>query len=393
MSLKKEQLFVECTIEKLVHEGYGLARTEQGVIFVEQVLPAEKIVARVVSDSKKGMRAQLHEIQSPSPHRREPACPFALQCGGCNWQHIDYPAALEYKKAILIECLERIAKIRCLPAIEVFESPPLNYRIRVQMKSCPEKLQLGFFAKGSNSIVPIDSCCLLVPQLNNLFNHSQTICTTLQNSGYHELKAIASDTAIASQPVVKNVTTATTIMTIDNARFMVSGNSFFQCNKFLLQKLGTWPRSGISTGGGRCIDMFGGQGFFSLMLGDLFSEVILVEAASELVAQGRSNFLCSGMSHLKAVHLTAEECFKKSILRPTDFLIVDPPRPGLSTLVRRGIQEVKPKRLLSVSCNPATFSRDTGFLVKSCGYTLDRLALFDMYPQTHHSEIAAFLIR
>jgi tRNA/tmRNA/rRNA uracil-C5-methylase (TrmA/RlmC/RlmD family) len=96
------------------------------------------------------------------------------------------------------------------------------------------------------------------------------------------------------------------------------------------------------------------------------------------------------MTHLTAHCCTAEQFFEKSILKPTDCLIVDPPRPGLSKMVRSSIGQVKPKQLLSISCDPATFSRDAGYFINDCGYSLEKIALFDLYPQTHHCEIAAF---
>jgi 23S rRNA (uracil1939-C5)-methyltransferase len=377
---------IQCKIEKIVYGGYGLARTNQGVALVADSITDELIEIEIIG--KKGGNAIAKPIQilEPSPFRREPPCQYAAYCGGCDWQHIAYEQQLETKRAIFIECLTRLGKLTDLPPIEVYPSPEWRYRMRAQINANREKNILGFFKKNSHEIVPIQSCMLLDRRLDYALFDQKKILSALKPTIRQIFLVSGSDGAVASSPTIPEYSRKSTTIEVDKFIFHVDGDSFFQANKFLHHQLGQWASLFIE--GKYAIDLYGGVGFFAIMLGDCFERGLLVDSDQALVAKAEKNLKANGFSRWSARHSVAERFFNESIddCEDVDCLIVDPPRAGLSDTVRQGIFKFKPLKILYISCNPSTQARDAGFLVKRCGYQLTHAAVFDCYPQTSHIE-------
>lgn len=154
---------MQLNIEKMVYGGYGLARTEDGVILVENVLPGEVVKADIIN-KKGGVPVGFpFELIEVSPHRIEPRCKYVGECGGCTWQHIEYDQQLNYKRDIFIDCLTRIGKIKDIPEIEIVSSPEWEYRIRAQLKVDVEKGCIGFYKRKTNDVISIDSLSAFRP--------------------------------------------------------------------------------------------------------------------------------------------------------------------------------------------------------------------------------------
>jgi 23S rRNA (uracil1939-C5)-methyltransferase len=378
------------TIEKLVFGGAGLARTADGVMLVADALGGERV--RIEPTGKRGgvVTARTVELLSPSPDRRAPPCPVAGVCGGCDWQHIVYKAQLSAKAAIFDDCMRRIGRIRELPGVEIFSADEFGYRHRVQIK-IDTRGKAGFFAKRTNEVVPIDRCLLLVDPLNRLLAALPGRLAT-SPSPIPNLMAIAGDGGeVASFPRIDGLTVESVTISAGTARFDIAGNSFFQSNKPLLEPLGNWARP--HAGGDRFIDLYGGTGFFSVMLADRFAEGLLIESVGAQVEAARKNFVLNSIHNVKAEEGTAERLSSLAGSKPVSCLIVDPPRPGLTRTVRESIATLKPAMALYVSCNPSTQARDVGFLVHKAGYEIARTAIFDLYPNTHHMESVMILTR
>lgn len=378
-------------IEKLVFGGYGIAKTSEKVILVEQVLPGEIVEAKITGKKGGLPLARPVHIHEPSLHRRKEPCRYAGLCGGCDWQHITYPAQVEIKRDIFTECLHRIGKIDTFPPISINASPEWKYRIRAQLKIDATKTGLGFYKKNSHDVVIIQECLLLDPVINAILNEQQKLHIG-NDTKYSQIKAIAGSANIcASFPILPDRTVNQTQINIDMYNFIVSGKSFFQGNKFINPILGTWAVPFIH--GHFFIDMFGGSGFFSILSGKNFSHGILIESDKNLIREAKVNFLHNKISNIRT-HAESVESFLGDYLTRyphPECIIVDPPRPGLTRIVREGIEKLHPEILLYVSCNPSTQARDIGFFVKKCGYFIEQIALFDCYPQTHHMETAILL--
>lgn len=375
----------ECTIEKMVHGGAGLARTDTGVVFVVGGLPGERVRAVTTGTVGSVLHARAEKILIPSPDRRQPFCPYVGVCGGCNWQYSVPAAQVLFKTTIFKDCLARVGKIAQVPEIETFSAADRGYRHRVQFK-IDENGGAGFYARGTNQVIPIDSCPLLVPELNDLLNAAHG-----QLQGIRVLKAIAGNSGVASAPVLDGITGNATTIQVGTTQFAVDGDGFFQQNRFLLEPLGTWAH-GLLTGK-TVIDLFGGCGFFSVCIAAEFDDGLLVENDPALVGRARENFDANGLDRFQALALSTESFFRSvpEKFQSPDCIIVDPPRTGLTREVRRGVVKLRPRQLLYVSCDPATQARDCGFFVNTCNYRLARAALFDLYPNTHHLETALLL--
>jgi 23S rRNA (uracil1939-C5)-methyltransferase len=379
------------TIEKLVFGGNGLCRTPEGVVLVEGVLPGEVVEAEITSRQGGVPLARVRQILQPSPHRQTPPCPCAESCGGCDWQHIAYDEQVAIKRSIFIESLQRIGKLREEPAVQVFTSPPWGYRLRTQFKLDWRARAMGFFRRSSNTVTAPRRCPLLVEPLNQLLEKQAGIFARIR-PGTPQLKAIAGDDGvIASAPIVDGLTNATTVLSVGQARFLLDGDSFFQSNTFLLHTMATWAQPWV--GGEYFIDMFGGAGFFSVLLGGQFKDGLLVETIDSLAQQAAANFARNDRPQLQAMAMSAERFFqnRKMLSRRPDCVIIDPPRGGMSQEVLQGLARLSPPQILYISCNPSTQARDIKFLRETAGYTITQAALFDCYPQTHHLETGLLL--
>ncbi len=380
------------SVEKLVAGGFGLARSDEGVVLVTGACAGESLQARQIGTRSRIPLAQTTRVLEPSEERVSPSCPLYNICGGCNWQHLSYEAQLFWKEQIFSESLQRLGRLTDIPPIEIFRSPPWNYRIRAQMKIDHSTGMAGFFKRKSNDVVDVPRCPLLEENLNGLFQERRDLLNSLTPET-RQVRAIVGDNgSIASDPVVPGKTVKSVTLTVAKRKFEILGTDFFQGNGRMLQPLGTWARQ--HAGGSFFVDMYGGTGFFSILLGENFERGLLVEAEQHQVNRATNNFRLNGIEHIEACARKAEHFFgPQSGPTSTDLLVVDPPRAGLTRAVREGIGRMAPESIFYVSCNPPTQARDIGFLVNRRGYRLKHAALFDLYPQTHHLETAVILTR
>ncbi|MBF0197133.1 MAG: class I SAM-dependent RNA methyltransferase [Planctomycetes bacterium] len=377
---------MQISIDTLIYGGLSLARTTQGVVFVEGGIPGEELEVEVYSKLKGTPLAKIKKILTPSAERRIPKCKGASSCGGCQWQHITYEAQLKAKDLIARDCFQRIAKLTSLPEIELFTSPEWAYRRRVQLQRNDN--EIGFYKRKSHEVIPLTHCPILSDEIN-LFLESQKEWLPELSADVKQLKLLSGE-SLAIYPKLKNYCSKTQIK-LSELSFEVKGNSFFQNNQYLSDNLGQWAKGDV--GGNYMVDLFGGVGFFSLMLADKFKEVLLIEKERAQVDMALSNFILNGYSHLKAQAKSAEKFFKemKAKRKLIDLLVVDPPRGGLSEKVRHGMKGLTSTQVLYISCNPTTMARDLAEISSWEMYDISKIALFDLYPQTYHMEMAALL--
>jgi 23S rRNA (uracil1939-C5)-methyltransferase len=372
------------SIEKLVFGGHGLVRTSEGVVFVPGVVPGEQVEITQPVKVRGTNFSELKRVVSVSEHRRKPPCPYFGVCGGCDWLYISYDEQIRIKGEIYKEVFRKIAQSTSLPEPEVISSPELGYRMRARLQ-INQKGEAGFFRGNSNQIIPIKSCLLLSNRLNTLFSQK---FTANRDKRKNELRIIDGDLSIASDPQIKGVTTSFTDITVDGKVFKVNGRDFFQSNRFVNQSLGTWFRPFVS--GEFCVDLYGGSGFFSMMIASQFKQGLLIESVRSQVDNANANFARNGTNHFKAVCSDSEKLLSVCSKNP-DCMIVDPPRPGLTPEVRVAIAKLKPRTIVYVSCNISTQARDCEYFVKELGYSIRKTGIFDCYPNTSHIESVMIL--
>jgi 23S rRNA (uracil1939-C5)-methyltransferase len=430
---------MQLKIEKLIYGGDGLARLpadESGpgkTVFVPFSIDGEQIEADIIEQKRGFARARPKRILDPSPDRIEAACPYFSQCGGCQYQHVNYPRQIEGKSAILLETLKRTAKIELPCKLEIHPSPEWNYRNRTRLKVQTEpEFALGYYKFRSHELLPIEQCPISSPLINRaiakiwavgragnvpteireieLFaDHAdsrlllEVYCqpgaarASAQQTAEklaHILPEVAGVSVFEQLPanqLVEPIRVAAfgeTALVYETklARYRVSAGAFFQVNRFLIDELISIVTAGAS--GKLALELYAGVGLFSTVLAKSFAQVIAVEASQTSHADLRHN----APQEVKAVLAATEQYLGQvSGIRP-DLVVADPPRGGLGENVVRGLARLDAPRVTYVSCDPSTLARDLRMLI-GLGYRVLGAHLIDLFPQTYHVESVFHLVR
>ena len=440
---------MEFTIEKWVYGGEGLARMEpddQGrrkAVFLPFVLPGEIVEGTLTDDHAGFARARLNSIEKPSLARVPPSCPYFFRCGGCQYQHAGYKRQLELKRDILLETLQRVAKIQLATEVQIHSAEPYQYRNRTRLKVRVEpEFALGYHRFGTNELLPVKQCPISSPliqrgiamaweighehgasrglrEIQFFANHNDS---KLLVELYTERDSAGSLTTFidrlqTSMPEIVGVTVFPWSSTGDSAdesapwtaprdstssksfgsgfleyqtsagTFRVSAGSFFQTNRFLIDELVGAATTGLS--GRTALDLYAGTGLFTLPLSKCFDRVIAVEASPF----SHSDLQRNAPPNVKAVQATTEKYLEnvgqKSGL---DVVLLDPPRSGMGERMSRTLGQLRVPRLTYVSCDPATLARDLRVLEQS-GFHIESAHLVDLFPQTFHMETVLHLAR
>lgn len=377
------------TIEKCVFGGDGLARHDGRTYFVSRALPGEKVQLGPVYKKKQVYLSSVQEIIEASPYRREAPCSYYDECGGCNWQHVEYEHQLELKLSMVKESLNHVFGEDCIPEIELISGEEWYYRHRAQLKV--RDGEIGFFANKSHDVVDILHCRVLCKELNVFMNEARDY----DLSHIKEIKVIAgSHGKVASYPILQESTVMIDEMDVNGKKIEVTGMSFFQQNRELTPKLGDWVRKRVK--GGNVIDLFGGSGFFSLMVHDSVKEVVLVELEESLTRLAEKNVLNNKAENIEVVCSSVDNFFSSEHFKDLSHdvtVIVDPPRGGLSRSTVEVLSNTPMEQLIYVACDPNTQVRDVKLLKEQGGFEIKECALFDLYPNTHHMETVLVLQR
>ena len=438
---------MELTIEKLIYGGDGLGRLpadEKGrgkAAFVPFTLPGEKVEAQVTDEKPGFVRASTTRLVEASPLRVEAACPYFQRCGGCHYQHAAYEEQLKIKEDILKENLRRLAKMESVPEIKVHRSPAWNYRNRTRLQVRADSgFALGYFKASSNKLLSVEQCPISSPLLNRAIEVlwklgqrrqvPQSVCEvelfandddsrlqielyvgSRQEAGKLEPQAFAqllrgalsevSSIYVFTQTIAsgrgQQVHIAEEPLWTDRpgefrygtkaGALRVSGGSFFQVNRFLVEELAAIVAGGRS--GEMALDLYAGVGLFSVALAASFRHIVAVESSQGSAADLKYN----SPRNVKAVRSTVDVYLagQGAKVRP-DYVVVDPPRAGLGERLAHAVAKLGAKRVTYVSCDPATLARDLITLTGE-GYRVDGLHLVDLFPQTYHIESVVELVR
>ena len=440
---------MQFTIDKLVYGGDGLARLpadEHGpgkTVFVPFVLPGEQIEASIAATRPGFVRGHLDRVLTPSSERIEPGCPYFTRCGGCHYQHIDYAAQLGYKAQILRETLRRTAKFELQQEIALHSSHPWGYRNRTRMHvhHAPQ-FALGYFRYNSHALLPVESCPISSPLINQVIaavwalggerripnalhglqffaNHDdtrmlveayvrpETEAKLLQPfaAALHDgVPQVAGVLVFAAQPNEDETLQRAPLTAIYPEKsqaigedsltyhavgvdYRVSGGSFFQTNRFLIDQL---VESVITKQTGRAaLDLYAGAGLFTSHLARNFDHVLAVESSPHSFTDLRHKV----PHNVKCIRSMTETFLAERAAKlAPDLVVVDPPRAGLGERATAGLCRMSASHVTYVSCDPATLSRDLRRLLES-GYRVEQAHLIDLFPQTYHMETVLHLAR
>jgi 23S rRNA (uracil1939-C5)-methyltransferase len=375
-------------IEKLSSHGEGIAFSEGKAVFIPYTIPGEIILCEITESHASFLRAQLLEIKTASPHRVDPPCPLFGICGGCALQHIDYTHQIRLKQEAARETFQRIGGFD-LGELEIVAGEPYHYRNRTQVHACKDG-GLGFTKAGSRETVRTAHCPTLVPVLDRWLASENR-----KAKPFHELSALIGDrprfTVFAQdERIYIEGRDAYAHATVLGKEFRFPLEHFFQSNISVLETL--IARSIEPLGGVSSLDLYSGAGLFSLFLADRFESIECVESDSVAVEAARSN-LSNAQSAVRFSDIPAERWIKTPHARQSfECIVVDPPRAGLTPEVREWLAGTDARILTYVSCDHASLARDLKGL-RSSGWQIDSLILFDFYPQTGRLEAVARLSR
>jgi 23S rRNA (uracil1939-C5)-methyltransferase len=360
---------MQVTIEKLVYGGAGLARTDQGVIFVPRTAPGDVVEVELAGRKSDYANARVTSLLEASPDRQVPACPNYETAGCCHWQHIQYPRQLEIKEAILRETLQRTGRIVWEGPIPVISGPDLHYRLRATFHVVHGRL--GFVEQGSHRVVPIVECSSLAPELNALLAKGETYAVR--------------DLNVVAWPRVE----------VGEFVFDLHPDAFFQSNQFLLKPFMDEVLRAVG-GATRVLDLFCGSGFFTIPLGKACGQVLGVESSRISVKQAKVNEQLNQKSNevrnVEFFEGDVEETLKRSKDVRPDVVVMNPPRAGAGREVAGLVAGLGARKIVYVSCNPSTFAREAATMMGK-GYALESVTMVDQFPNTYHIEMVAVLGR
>ncbi len=384
---------LELAITSLTNLGLGVGRVDGWVVMVPFVIPGERVRARVFRNHSGYSEADLLDVLEPSPQRIDPVCPLFGTCGGCQYQHIHYEEQLRWKRRQVSELLQRMAGIET--EVEPVVPSPRQYGYR--SKLTPHFHQpksggtpaIGFLAQGSRRrMIDVPACPIAMDGIN------AALPEVREEVFRHADRYKKGATLLLREGAEGVVTDPRAVMTEDVGalRFRFLAGEFFQNNPFILEFL----LAHVAESCGDVpylIDAYCGSGLFAVSLAGRFRRALGVEISEKAVSWAEENARRNGVENC-----TFQVGEAASIFSGVDFpgaetaVIIDPPRKGADEPFLNQLFSYGPKRVVYVSCNPATQIRDLK-LFQENGYTLLRVQPFDLFPQTRHLECVVTLTR
>ena len=377
-------------VEKLVAGGEGMARYEGIPIFVLRSAPGDLVRARIVERKPDYGRAEIEEILEPGPARRPDPVPELSRSGVCDLQHLEDRAQFQLKAEAVRETLERIGRVTLPANTEMVMGAPWGYRLRTQLHTEVDPatggVKVGYHARGSNDVIPITRCPLLVPELEALLQELPQHLTA--DSPKRIDLAAGDDGAVSVAPVIEGLPHGEITTRVGEFTYAYDARVFFQGHRDLLPRLveivvGPWT-------GGTAVDLYSGVGLFSFPLSRHYGKVIAVEADQIGSRYARLNVRRNKAANVEIVNQVVESWIRELPVG-VDRVVADPPRGGLSREVLKVLLDRKPERITYVSCHPAALARDLRKLQDL--YEIEKITLIDLFPQTGHMETVVQLVR
>jgi 23S rRNA (uracil1939-C5)-methyltransferase len=417
--LKKNNTIISIKADLPAYGGFSLARGNGCILLIRNAIPGETVEAKIDEQKNDHAFASVVRVLAASPDRVEPPCPVFGICGGCQLQYISYSRQVTMKEEILLDCLCRIAKKQVDLADAFVGSSPWNYRYRGQFKI--GKGSFGFYREKSRDVVDFDSCMIVNKEVNDLFTRAREVYKKSRGlfDGISDFHISCGDEGLAFLKSTTKISTARwnqigmllleagfggvsgtsgndkivtfgneyITLDLDGLKYTVSPRNFFQSNWSLNQTLVRYILKSMQPiAKKRVIDLYSGSGNFSLPFAFNGADVYAVEDNPYAIVDGKRNATLNSIRNCRFIACSAE---RLKVCDTVDILIVDPPRPGLTTAALDKILVLEPERIAYISCNPSTLARDIKKLLGQ--YDVESLRVIDFFPQTYHIESLAVL--
>jgi len=411
---------LELSIDRLGFGGFGIGRHDGMAIFVPFAAPGDRLLVEITAVEKKFARAAIVAIQHPSPDRTEPRCRHFGSCGGCQFQHVAYPAQVAAKAEFLRDALQRTGGFDWPEPVRVHHAEPWGYRIRTQLKlhatsgqrsdgshgrlgkkeqraaraaalaqapatgSLP---QLGFHRAFTHEVLDIEQCPVLAPELEAGLPQVRAAVATLPRREWpYQIDGACGTDGASWAPDLPGMRKDLVEHRVLGFRYLIEPESFFQGNRHLVAEL---VKGAIGDERGElAFDLYAGVGLFSLPLSRRFTRVLSVEDERRAATLGRVNVKTNGCDNVSYLRATTEQFLHSNQERP-DLVLMDPPRLGAKPAIPL-LLALRAPRLVYVSCDPQTLARDLRALHDG-GYAIEQVEGYDMFPHTYHVEAVARL--
>lgn len=431
--LPEEPVTLEVT--DLAHDGRGVGRVGDKVTFVHGALPGERVRARLTGRNRRFDEAVCEAVETASPDRVKPECPWFGYCGGCALQHLAPAAQRAWKHSRLKENLQRIGEVAPERWLEPLAADPWHYRRRARLsaRNVPGKgrVLVGFRELAGRYVADIEHCRILDPAFSErLMSLSALIgrlsipsaipqvevaagddsaaivvrhLEPLTEADCQELRDWARATGIAVYLQPKGPDTVHLLAPDDHRlsyrlpafdlELSFHPQHFVQINPAVNRALvGKAVELMDPQPGERILDLFCGLGNFSLALARRAGQVTGIDGEAALVEAARANATANGLDHAEFVTADLTEPDLPRVRAGFDGVLIDPPRSGAAEVLNL-VAASGARRLVYVSCDPATLARDAGTLVHDHGFRLRAAGIADMFPHTAHVESLALFER
>lgn len=409
----KENDTLDVFIEKLDHFGNGLAKVENQYIFVKNALPKETVKIEITKVKKKFLNAKAIKIITPTVDRVSVPCPYYEVCGGCQVMHLAYFKQLEFKKEKVVELFQKFAGVPNLEVEQIFSGKQFAYRNKVVFHG--KNQMLGLYQEKSNDLVEVENCLLVEEGLNQIYHKIKeylkknsdariedlTIRKTSSNeymlilNGDLNLKMFLSyldQFSLKSVYFNQKLVYGEEYITeeIFNLKFRIYPNAFFQVNYEMMKKLyqvvvDYYQDKNYQT----VLDLYCGTGTIGMLVSSYVKELIGVEVVHDSIIAANQNQKINQLPNVTFLEGKVENHISK--FQNIDSIILDPPRSGLDSKTRETILKIAPQSIVYISCDPATLARDLKELLED--YTIVKVHLVDMFPNTYHVECVCVLSR
>lgn len=414
---------IQLQLESIAQGGEAVGRWKGRVVFAQGGLPGEVVLLRLTARQRTFARGVVERVLEPAVSRTEPRCSLFGDCGGCHWQYMDYPTQVALKRTIIVEQCQHLGRVaEPSVAAPLAMAEPWGYRSTADLHLSLAG-RVGFFAARSHRVVPLPSCPLLVPALNDLLPHLQRLLLSLDQAsrptgltlrwswaeqcallllegGARQGAVRLSDEMAGLVPEVawRNGRPVEVLRgrgffheTLDDLPLRVSPTSFFQVNvpqaRRLLQTVRTLLAPRLED---HLLDAYAGVGALSLPLLGTVGQVTAVESHAAAVADLRANVRRQvGVDQVEVLAGPVERVLPARG-DSYDLTVLDPPRRGCSLAALQAVLAGRPRRIVYVSCHPGTLARDIRILTGG-GYRLRSIQPVDLFPQTYHVESVALL--
>lgn len=424
----------KATITKLSHDGQGIAEIDGKKIFIAQALPQEEVTFEYTYVKKQYAQGKALFVKNFHAARVEPRCEAFTRCGGCSLQHMDTEAQIQLKTNTVRELFQSVAKVHPEAWLPPFVGMPWGYRkkARLGVRLVLQKggALVGFREKFSNKIAVINACEVLDPKMGNLINALRVLMFELsivekipqieiaigedryavvlrhlipfKSADMEKLRIFCQQHTVALYSQPSGVDSLTLLypdkdpfllhytLKEQNLTFFFHPLDFTQVNPHINQQMVTeavfqldlHPHENV-------LDLFCGIGNFTLPLAQRAHKVVGVEGNESAIVRAKLNAEYNELSAQFYINDLSKPPFSNSwALDKYDKILLDPSRAGAKEIIP-WIGAKNPKRIVYISCNPATLARDSGELVQRFGYVLKSIRIIDMFPQTAHVECMA----